>query len=125
VITSSSLGDLDSNNENKVVTMALELPKHVKMTGVPICYENSNPVVCSRGADHVATIEDHLCRNWRAHPCPGPFRCYPTDRVALASDVTQNIVLGAPPSTMFMLLSKRAQAPRCSPLSHQKWAQSG
>lgn len=43
VITSSSLGDLDSNNENKVVTMALELPKQVKVTGVRICYENSNP----------------------------------------------------------------------------------
>jgi len=43
VITSSSLGDTDSNNENKVVTMALELPKQVKVTGVRICYENSNP----------------------------------------------------------------------------------
>src|SRR5882724_2935114 len=43
VITSSSLGDLDSNNENKVVTMALELPKQVKVTGVRICYELSDP----------------------------------------------------------------------------------
>jgi hypothetical protein len=43
VITSSSLGDTDSNNENKVVTMALELPKQVKVTGVRICYENSDP----------------------------------------------------------------------------------
>lgn len=43
VITSSSTGDTDSNNENKVVTMALELPKQVKVTGVRVCYENSNP----------------------------------------------------------------------------------
>lgn len=43
VITSSSLGDTDSNNENKVVTMALELPKQVKVTGVRVCYELSDP----------------------------------------------------------------------------------
>ena len=43
VITSSSLGDTDSNNENKVVTMALELPKQVKITGVRVCYELSAP----------------------------------------------------------------------------------
>ncbi len=43
VITSSTTGDTDSNNENKVVTMALELPKQVKVTGVRVCYENSAP----------------------------------------------------------------------------------
>jgi hypothetical protein len=42
VITSSTTGDTDSNSEDKFVSMALELPKQVKVTGVRICYENSN-----------------------------------------------------------------------------------
>lgn len=43
LITSSTLGDLDSNNTNKVVFMGLELPKQVKITGVRVCYELSDP----------------------------------------------------------------------------------
>lgn len=43
VITSSTTGDIDSNNEDKFVSMALVAPKETKITGVRLCYELSNP----------------------------------------------------------------------------------
>lgn len=42
VIQSSTVGDTDSFNGNKVVHMALDLPKQTKVTGVRVCYENSS-----------------------------------------------------------------------------------
>jgi hypothetical protein len=42
-ITSSTTGDVDHTGSNKVVYMALELPKQVKITGVRVCYELSDP----------------------------------------------------------------------------------
>lgn len=43
VITSSTTGDTDSFNGNKVVQMALELPQKTRIMGVRLCYELSNP----------------------------------------------------------------------------------
>ncbi|MDD5410120.1 MAG: hypothetical protein PHF31_01690 [Methylobacter sp.] len=42
VIQSNSLGDTFPAGGNKVVQMALELPKETKITGVRVCYENSS-----------------------------------------------------------------------------------
>lgn len=42
VIQSKSLGDTFPSGGNKVVQMALELPKETKITGVRVCYENSS-----------------------------------------------------------------------------------
>lgn len=41
VIQSASLGDTFPSGGNKVVQMALELPKQTKITGVRVCYEYS------------------------------------------------------------------------------------
>jgi hypothetical protein len=43
VITSSTTGDIDSNNEDKFVSMALVTPKQTKIKGVRLCYELSDP----------------------------------------------------------------------------------
>ena len=43
VITSSPTGDVDSNNEDKFVSMALVTPKQTKINGVRLCYELSDP----------------------------------------------------------------------------------
>ncbi|HZO80690.1 MAG TPA: hypothetical protein VFB33_03265 [Candidatus Binataceae bacterium] len=43
VITSSTLGDTDSFNGNKVVQMALELQQKTTIFGVHLCYELSDP----------------------------------------------------------------------------------
>ena len=42
VIHSSTTGEAFSDGGNKVVHMALELPKETKITGVRVCYELSN-----------------------------------------------------------------------------------
>lgn len=43
VITSSTTGDVDSFNGNKVVQMALELSPKTRIVGVRLCYELSDP----------------------------------------------------------------------------------
>jgi hypothetical protein len=42
VIESSTTGEVDSFGGNKVVHMALDLPKQTKVTGVRVCYELTN-----------------------------------------------------------------------------------
>jgi hypothetical protein len=42
-ITSTNTGDVDGENNNKTVFMALELPKQARVTGVRVCYKLSNP----------------------------------------------------------------------------------
>lgn len=39
VITSSTLGEVDSTSSNKIVHMALDLPRSTKIKGVRVCYE--------------------------------------------------------------------------------------
>jgi hypothetical protein len=43
VITSKNTGDVDGENNNKTVFMALELPKQARVTGVMVCYQLSSP----------------------------------------------------------------------------------
>jgi hypothetical protein len=43
VIESSTVGEIDSFGGNKVVHMALDLPKQTKIKRVRVCYELSNP----------------------------------------------------------------------------------
>jgi len=43
VITSSTTGDVDSNGEDKFVSMALATPKETRIKGVRLCYELSDP----------------------------------------------------------------------------------
>jgi hypothetical protein len=43
VITSSTVGDVDSFDGNKVVQMALELQPKTRIVGVRLCYELSDP----------------------------------------------------------------------------------
>ncbi len=43
VTQSSTVGEIDSFGGNKVVHMALDLPKQTKIKGVRVCYELSNP----------------------------------------------------------------------------------
>lgn len=52
-VTSSTTGDVDSTGSNKVVYMALELPKQVKVTGVRVCYELSDPGVNGSFIDQI------------------------------------------------------------------------
>jgi hypothetical protein len=60
VITSSTTGDTDSFNGNKVVQMALELPQKTRIMGVRLCYELSNPGTTGSFIDQVrlAQIQD-------------------------------------------------------------------
>ncbi len=53
VITSSTTGDVDSNNEDKFVSMALVTPKQTKITGVRLCYEMSDPGVTGSFIDDI------------------------------------------------------------------------
>jgi hypothetical protein len=41
-ITSTNTGDVDGENNNKTVFMALELPKQARVTGVMVCYQLSS-----------------------------------------------------------------------------------
>lgn len=43
VIQSTTTGDVTPSGGNKVVSTVLEVPPGFKVTGVRICYENSNP----------------------------------------------------------------------------------
>jgi hypothetical protein len=60
VITSSTTGDLDSFNGNKVVQMALELQPKTRLVGVRLCYELSDPGPTGSFIDQIrlAQIQD-------------------------------------------------------------------
>jgi hypothetical protein len=43
IIQSTTVGDTGASGGNKVVSTAVEVPPRFKVTGVRVCYENSNP----------------------------------------------------------------------------------